>query len=73
MRNLKTILEQLEIRYTMPIQPVLMPQGDPTVSRQGPPVQDPPPGKYQSDASVLGNAGFFQAGDYGRPSGPLFR
>ncbi|KAH9485263.1 Mechanosensitive ion channel protein Msy1 [Psilocybe cubensis] len=73
MRNLKTILEELEIRYTMPIQPVLMPRGDPTASRQGPPIQDPPPSKYQSDASVLGNAGLFQSGDYGRPSGPLFR
>ncbi|KAF9269000.1 hypothetical protein L218DRAFT_916497 [Marasmius fiardii PR-910] len=27
MRNLKTILEDLDVRYTMPVQPVLMPRG----------------------------------------------
>lgn len=71
MRHLKTILEDLEVRYTLPIQPVLLPQGTPT----GPPPQPPPlsPGKPTLDTSMLGNAGFFQGGDYGRPSGPLFK
>ncbi len=27
MRNLKTILEELDIGYTMPLQPVLLPNG----------------------------------------------
>lgn len=27
MRYLKTVLEDLDIRYTMPIQPVILPQG----------------------------------------------
>ncbi|KAF8972908.1 Mechanosensitive ion channel-domain-containing protein [Flammula alnicola] len=73
MRHLKTVLEELEIRYTMPIQPVVLPQGNASYGPAGPQMQAPPPGRPVSDSSMLGNAGFFQAGDYGRPSRPAFR
>ncbi|KAJ7126546.1 Mechanosensitive ion channel-domain-containing protein [Mycena crocata] len=46
MRNLKTILEDLDVRYTLPVQPVLLPQGPPPAGRQG-------------FAPDLGNAGSF--------------
>ncbi|KAF9559870.1 hypothetical protein CPC08DRAFT_818554 [Agrocybe pediades] len=73
MRHLKTVLEELEIHYTMPVQPILLPQGGPTyVPPAGPHVQDPPPGRLpQGDG--LGNAGFFQAGDFGRAEGGSLR
>jgi hypothetical protein len=33
MRNLKTILEELDIQYTMPVQPVFLPKTPPFVGR----------------------------------------
>jgi len=45
MRNLKAILEELDIKYTMPVQPVLLPKGA---------------GDVRLGRETLGNAGFFQ-------------
>ncbi|KAG6903175.1 hypothetical protein C0995_002718 [Termitomyces sp. Mi166 len=50
MRNLKQILEDLDVEYTMPVQPVLTPQ----------PLR---PSGY--DMEAMGNAGTFQRGDLG--------
>ncbi|CAA7259227.1 unnamed protein product [Cyclocybe aegerita] len=69
MRHLRTVLEELDIRYTMPIQPVILPHGAPSAPR----MQPPPPGRHTIDSSMLGNAGFYQAGEHGRPAGPTFR
>jgi len=73
MRYLKTVLEELEIRYTMPIQPVILPQGDATHGPSAPRMQAPPQGRHTIDSSMLGNAGFYHGGDPGRPSAPRFR
>ncbi|KAF9528554.1 Mechanosensitive ion channel-domain-containing protein [Crepidotus variabilis] len=73
MRHLKTVLEELEIRYTMPVQPVILPRGDHTYSPRGPHSQHPNQGRRTVDDSMLGNAGYFQAGQSGRPAGvPTF-
>lgn len=45
MRHLKTVLEELDVRYTLPVQPVVLPRDAPL----------PPRGGNDS----LGNAGFF--------------
>jgi hypothetical protein len=37
MRHMKEVLEELDVRYTMPVQPVLLPRG-------GPPQGSPRPG-----------------------------
>lgn len=72
MRYLKTILEELDIRYTMPIQPVLLPSGE--ASYAPPRLQTPPQGGHNTvDPWMQGNAGFYQAGDYGRMTNPVFR
>ena len=70
MRHLKTVLEELDIHYTKPIQPVVLPKGN---TFYGPIMQSPPPDRHDSDPDMLGNAGCYQAGEFGRPSGPLFR
>lgn len=56
MRNLKVILEELDIRYTMPVQPVLLPTAPPFVGRGN---------------SDLGNAGFFQGAEMRAPARSL--
>ncbi|KAF9445920.1 hypothetical protein P691DRAFT_709572 [Macrolepiota fuliginosa MF-IS2] len=61
MRHLKTILEELNINYTMPIQPVLLPTSGPP-PRSSTQLQ-PPPGSHSGSGSPnadLGNAGGFQ-------------
>ena len=68
MRHLKTILEGLDVRYIKPIQPVLLPKGN---TPYGPMMQSSPSSRHHSDPSMLGNAGSYQAGEFGRPSGPL--
>ncbi|KAG6891327.1 hypothetical protein C0992_008781 [Termitomyces sp. T32_za158] len=50
MRNLKQILEDLDVEYTMPVQPVLTNQ---------------PFRSSGSDLEAMGNAGTFQRGDSG--------
>ncbi|KAJ3517249.1 hypothetical protein NMY22_g14005 [Coprinellus aureogranulatus] len=76
MRYLKITLEELDIRYTMPVQPVLLPS-----STNRPPIPDVTVSSRSSSGSAtaasnndLGNAGYFQAESYGRASGtPVFR
>ncbi|OBZ66486.1 hypothetical protein A0H81_13558 [Grifola frondosa] len=62
MRHLKTVLEDLDVRYAMPVQPVLLPrpvaQGTPNVDlRRAPSVR-------HASCETLGNAGAFQGSDY---------
>ncbi|KAK7061127.1 hypothetical protein VNI00_000863 [Paramarasmius palmivorus] len=72
MRNLKTILEDLDVRYTMPVQPVLLPTNaaralnmrSPSMRGQSP----GGPGRGMSHQD-LGNAGSFQGSDYLRAPG----
>ena len=69
MRFLKTVLEELDIRYTMPVQPVLLPSsnGRPPM----PPAQAAPVAPASSPNPSLGNAGYFQAGGYGEVPGHM--
>ncbi|THU99162.1 hypothetical protein K435DRAFT_828267 [Dendrothele bispora CBS 962.96] len=72
MRNLKTILEDLDVKYTMPVQPVLLPPSyqqatTPGSLRQSPSIrlQRAPTGNFRAtqmstDRELLGNAGSFQ-------------
>lgn len=73
MRNLKIILEELDINYTMPIQPVLLPtSGPPPHSLTQ--LQPPPSGSHQGSASAdLGNAGGFQPSDISLAPGKSFQ
>lgn len=59
MRYLKVVLEELDIRYSMPLQPVLLPLESAEPSPGG---LQPPPSRITREA--LGNAGFFQV-DHG--------
>jgi hypothetical protein len=46
MRYLKTVLEEFDIRYTMPIQPVILPRGQPYgYGPADPTIQSPRPGR----------------------------
>jgi hypothetical protein len=60
MRHLKTVLEDLDIKYTMPVQPILMPNKPSfhSTSRFQPP--PPRPGGGMESREALGNAGSFQ-------------
>ncbi|KAF8216284.1 Mechanosensitive ion channel-domain-containing protein [Mycena galopus ATCC 62051] len=51
MRHLKTVLEELDLRYTLPVQPIMFPQGL------------PPTGGRAPGASDMGNAASFFASD----------
>ena len=67
MRNLKAVLEELDIRYTRPVQPLLLPRGG--AGGAAPFLNVPPsPGSRARGGSseTLGNAGFFEAGEMGR-------
>lgn len=63
MRHLKTILEELDVNYTMPVQPILLPtSGPPPTSMSH--LQPPPPGSNPGAANVdLGNAAGFYPSD----------
>ena len=68
MRNLKAVLEELDIRYTRPVQPLLFPRGG-GAGGAAPFLSVPPsPGSRARGGSseTLGNAGFFEAGEMGR-------
>jgi hypothetical protein len=52
MRYLKTVLEELDIRYSMPIQPVVLPPGQSYgYGAVGPTIQIPRPGRRPTDGS----------------------
>ncbi|KAJ8094346.1 hypothetical protein PM082_010780 [Marasmius tenuissimus] len=81
MRNLKTILEDLNVRYTMPVQPVTMPKGFPatrglsgfsrvpSMNRSGAASGS----SVDGNRDMLGNAGSFQGSDHLRAPGRGFR
>lgn len=64
MRHLKTVLEELDVRYTMPVQPILMPN-KPTFPNASPRMRNQPTPSFQSAESreMMGNAGSFQGSD----------
>ncbi|TFK44543.1 Mechanosensitive ion channel-domain-containing protein [Crucibulum laeve] len=68
MRNLKIVLEELDIKYTMPVQPVLLPSSHPP---NAPQMQSPPTPR-PGNAADLGNAGFFQPSEHLRAPGRTF-
>ncbi|KAF7971295.1 hypothetical protein HWV62_21450 [Athelia sp. TMB] len=61
MRHLKTVLEELDVRYTMPVQPILMPN-KPSFPNASPRMRHQPSPSFQSTESreMMGNAGSFQ-------------
>lgn len=63
MRNLKTILEELDVKYTMPIQPVLLPKYLPAMSPSSPdsPSMRQPPSPKRRRGSI-GRAGSMRSG-----------
>ena len=69
MRYLKTTLEELDISYSMPVQPVLLPKGPPPFPPQ---MQSQLPHiKPPSNRDSLGNAGSFQGSEWvNRAPGP---
>ncbi|KAI0313274.1 hypothetical protein OF83DRAFT_1165648 [Amylostereum chailletii] len=74
MRYLKTALEELEITYTEPIQPVLLPSAPPASFRAPSMRESRPSLRRPSDASLQGNAGGFQGSDFMRRApGPHLR
>jgi hypothetical protein len=60
MRHLKMVLEDLDVKYTMPVQPILM--ANKPAFPSSPRLQPPPPRTERSMESreLLGNAGSFQ-------------
>lgn len=78
MRNLKTILEELEVSYSMPLQPVLLPKYSPFTT------SFPNRGHNEemntssvrrnahNTSETLGNAGYFMNEGFRAP-GPTFR
>jgi hypothetical protein len=70
MRHLKTVLEELEIVYTMPVQPILVPTNGPPPSMS--PVQTPLSG-FQGPNPDLGNAGRFYPPDISYVPGRSYR
>lgn len=58
MRYLKTVLEELDISYTKPLQPVALPKYAPYSNHYGSPGR--PTNPYQLSVDDLGNAGRFQ-------------
>lgn len=59
MRNLKVILEELDLRYSMPVQPILLPRG---MNHSESLRMSVPRGMYSHES--LGNAGSFQSSDH---------
>ncbi|KAK0204568.1 Mechanosensitive ion channel-domain-containing protein [Desarmillaria ectypa] len=68
MRNLKTILEDLDVRWTMPVQPVLLPRDGQqhlhSLQRQS---------SYMASRDILGNAGSFRGSQHLSAPSPGFR
>ncbi|OJT09817.1 hypothetical protein TRAPUB_13687 [Trametes pubescens] len=71
MRNMKQILEELDVRYLEPIQPVILPRG--TSIQQPSPYLDAPPSpratgtrRSQSTRETLGNAGYMEVDGHSR-------
>ncbi|KAF8995427.1 Mechanosensitive ion channel-domain-containing protein [Cyathus striatus] len=67
MRNLKTVLEELDIKYTMPVQPILLPRSYSPSSVQ---LQNTP--SLRGEGADLGNAGFFHGSEHLRAPGRSF-
>ena len=61
MRNLKTILEELDVKFTMPVQPVLLPRSSPPahLGVQPPVLGSPRTPRTPRAQEVFGNAGTF--------------
>jgi hypothetical protein len=73
MRNLKTVLEELDITYTMPVQPVLLPSsnGKPPFAQARSSAS--PKTLFATPADFPPQPGFFESQDMGRvPGAPSF-
>lgn len=62
MRNLKTVMEELEISYTLPVQPILLPKNTPfgggaSISSR--------PGSVQEQFTSFTSGGFARSADGG--------
>ncbi|KAK0470035.1 Mechanosensitive ion channel-domain-containing protein [Desarmillaria tabescens] len=68
MRNLKTILEDLDVRWTMPVQPVLLPRDG---QQHLHPLQHQ--SLYMASRETLGNAGSFRGSQHLSAPSPGFR
>jgi hypothetical protein len=66
MRNLKTVLEELEVGYSMPVQPVFLQSSSWASARAAMENSD-------KDREELGNAGYAQMGTAGKAEGPSIR
>lgn len=65
MRHLKTVLEELDVRYSMPVQPLLLPKGvSPSLGGQFNVNVRPPSRASGGSQSLSGNAGSFRGSDY---------
>jgi hypothetical protein len=63
MRHLKTVLEELEVGYSLPIQPVLLPKHSP-FSDSSQSIRPPPDSPGISGADLLGNAAAFRGAEH---------
>lgn len=70
MRHLKTMLEELEVGYSQPLQPVVLhPSSALSALRTSQSTRSRP----NSDVDTLGNAGGFVAAQYAAPPGPTIQ
>ncbi|KII85753.1 hypothetical protein PLICRDRAFT_44145 [Plicaturopsis crispa FD-325 SS-3] len=63
MKNLKAVLEELDVKYTMPVQPVILPKPAPGSVHQPTHLQPPPRVRPTGSRETLGNAGSFGSSD----------
>ncbi|KAI0641891.1 Mechanosensitive ion channel-domain-containing protein [Trametes meyenii] len=72
MRHLKQVLEELDVRYMEPIQPVILPRGLGGLQSPAPYLDNPPSPRgvgarmRQSSRDTLGNAGYLEVDAYAR-------
>lgn len=74
MRNLKTLLEELDVQYTMPVQPVILPRAAPFSAPNPPAPPRPSSSIHGTSRDDLGNAGTFSSSNEdNRAPGRSFR
>lgn len=70
MRHMKTVLEELEIGYSQPLQPVVVHPSSALSALRAPQGMR---SRVSSDAGTLGNAGGFVGAQHAAAPGPSFR
>jgi hypothetical protein len=69
MKHLKQLVEELDLRYTLPVQPILLPRNAPWANNGfgTNSLLSPPQGRgYQMSREESGNAGYYPADQVGR-------